>query len=98
MKDAGSCDTKPRNYNYLSFKIISALSQVEKIELLKDLEQMLLKSLLRYKPRENWITLERVQIFSGKDRAKELTVWYSQLAPEFRTPSRILQNQNLRFD
>jgi hypothetical protein len=91
-------DTKPRNYDYLTFTIISSISHDGKVQLLKSLEKMLLKSIVRYPIKDDIIPMENVQTFSGKDQGKVLSIWYMEVMPKKKLSQILMRVNRTKFN
>ena len=91
-------DTKPNNYDYLTFTIISSISHDGKVQLLKSLEKMLLKNVIQYPIRDNTIPMEQVQTFTGKDPVKVLSIWYMEVAPKKKLAQMLMRVNRIKFN
>ncbi|MCE1249055.1 MAG: hypothetical protein LWY06_20670 [Firmicutes bacterium] len=81
LRDFFKTDTKPRNYGLLTFTINLSITHEGKVEFLKSLEQLILKSISYTPPTEQPVGMDSVTWFEGKHQDKILTVWFSRISP-----------------
>lgn len=81
MRDFFKTDTKPRNYGMLTFTINQSISHEGKVEFLRSLEQLILKSISYTPPAEQPVSMDDVTWFEGKRADKILSVWFSRISP-----------------
>lgn len=98
MKNYQEYDKKPRNYNYLTFKIISTLSNEGKIELLKYLEKALLKSIYYKPPREEAGCMKHIKTYSGKVSSRITSIWYSEMFKQQKIAKFLMKVNRIKFN
>jgi len=81
LRDFFKNDTKQRNYGLLTFTINLSITHEGKVEFLKSLEQLILKSISYSPPSEQPVDMDAVTWFEGKDQDKVLSVWFSRISP-----------------
>jgi hypothetical protein len=91
-------DTKPKNYDYLTFTIISNIPKDGKVQILKSLEKMMLKNIIQYPIKDNRISMDNVRIFEGKDRSKVLSIWYMEFTKKKKLAQMLMQANNIKFN
>lgn len=98
MKKLFRTDTKPNNYSYLTFCIISSLSHDGKIEFMKNLEKLLLKSVIHNSPDEIPVELKNVRTFHGKKLSSVISVWFSQIARQKKISTFLFKINRFRLN
>ncbi len=98
MKNIGLSDTKPINYNYLTFRLISSETRQDKVELIKNLERLLLKSLISGQSQEGWIPLGLVKVFQGGGFRRAITVWYNLMMPHQKYARKLIKTCRFRWN
>lgn len=91
-------DTKPQDYNYLTFSLITSGFHDEKAELLLNLEKMLLKSLMTGITSEGPISSELVTTFECSKPSRALTVWFSHILPDSRLSRKLVKTHRFRWN
>ncbi|MCD4783243.1 MAG: hypothetical protein K8T10_05345 [Candidatus Eremiobacteraeota bacterium] len=89
---------KPKNYNYLTFKIIISISNKGKIRLLKSLEKLLLKGVMYRPVPECQVPVEFVRIFSGKKFSNILSVWFGHITHRRKFAGLLLNLCRVKFN
>jgi len=84
-------DSKPQNYNYVTFNIISSTPNGGKAKLLSALERLLLKGIMLKPCFENKVDLTHVRLFSAKDEASEILIWYIELMDQKREIHKLIK-------
>lgn len=98
MKKNDQTDTKPLDYNYLTFRLISSVSHQDKADLLTNLEKMLLKNLMTGFPGEGPTPMEFVRTYECRIPSRALTVWASRLLPELRLSRKLVKTSRFRWN
>jgi len=89
---------KPKNYDYLTFKIIISISNKGKIRLLKSLERLLIRG-LTYKPvSETPVSMALVRYFFGKKLSKVISVWFGHITHRRKLASLLLNLYKVKFN
>jgi hypothetical protein len=91
-------DTKPKNYDYLTFTIISNIPNDGKVQMLRSLEKMMLKNIIQYPIRDNKISMDDVRIFEGKDRGKVLSIWYMEVTRKKKMAQMLMRVNKVKFN
>jgi hypothetical protein len=91
-------DTKPKNYDYLTFTIISNIPKDGKVQLLRSLEKMMLKNIIQYPIKDNKISMDDVRVFEGKDRSKVLSIWYMEFTKKKKLAQMLMRANNVKFN
>lgn len=98
MRGILSGDSKPRNYNYLTFNIIFSTSSEGKVEILKTLEQLILKTIIHTPPQESLASLRFVRVFSGKSKAMELSMLLLEISRKKKLAGILMKVNRVKFN
>ncbi len=91
-------DVKPRDYNYLTFKIIFSVDHEAKAEFLRHLEKILLESIY-YKPvDEVKRSFEEIQLLQGKNQSKVLSTWLIKVTKPKKMADFLIKVIKIKFN
>lgn len=89
---------KPKNYDYLTFKIIISISNKGKIRLLKTLEKLLIKGMIYRPVVESQVPVKFVRVFSGKKFSNILSVWFGHIIHRRKFANLLLKLYKVKFN
>lgn len=98
MRELFPTDTKPRDYNYVTSRIIASTSHEEKLGLLKCLERLIIKNLTRKPTEEQRVALNAVSTFEGKNFRSVIMVWFSFINPRKKLAAQLLKLNKYKFN
>lgn len=90
-------DCKPVNYNYLTLSISKLKAFTGKEEMVKNLEELMLKPLIMPPPDEQKIPLESIRIFRGRHKSV-LSVWHQKITRSKPMSEELLKVFRMRYN
>ncbi len=91
-------DTKPKNYDYLTFKIIFTTANKGKVKMLQVLEKLLLKTMVNPPPAEVRASMDFVHIFSGKNQTNVISTWLMEFNQKRKMASILMKFTSVKFN